>query len=80
MNKISSTTIQNLYTSKSQEVSHIMWHDLTIILGIAAALIGLGFAWWKFQQKAIGNSATEFIPQPKPISETDIVMGKMNLR
>lgn len=52
---VSSSTVNTLFDNSSSDTSETMYHALTIILSIAAALIGLGFGWRKLQQKATGK-------------------------
>jgi len=53
--EISTSTINALFASAASDTSSTMYAALTIILVIAAALIGLGFGWRKLQQKATGR-------------------------
>jgi len=55
---ISGNTIQDLYADATHQVRQITFYVLVIILGIAGALIGLGFGWRKLKEHATGHGDT----------------------
>jgi len=63
----------------SSDLGDLIFFGIVIILGIAVALIGIGYAWNKIKKHTVGNGmlpSEDKKPDWRTMSETDIINSK----